>query len=92
MLILQFLTSISLISLVASATTPAPEYPFRLRVWKNWKGGPPYLDAQPEIDAWGDFIVNKTQGYAGFLSVRHIPCFHQQYENMIVDKDICDRN
>ncbi|KAI5820138.1 hypothetical protein BZA77DRAFT_301628 [Pyronema omphalodes] len=66
--ILQFLTSVSLISLVASATTPEPEYPFRLRVWKNWKGGAPYLDAQPEIDAWGDFIVNKTQGYAGFLS------------------------
>ncbi|KAF8540726.1 hypothetical protein BDD12DRAFT_909192 [Trichophaea hybrida] len=46
----------------------APPLNFQLRVWKNSKGGPPYLSGYPELEMNGDVVVNKTVGYAGFLT------------------------
>ena len=52
-----------------AAASPAPPPMFQLRVWRNWKAGPPYLDANPQL-AGGCTVVNRTLGYRGFATVR----------------------
>lgn len=62
------------IGLLASASpvAPAPPPNFQIRVWRQYKAGPPYLDANPQID--NSFsIVNRTLAYPGFLTVRPPP-------------------
>ena len=65
-LLLPLLPALS--PLVGAADTTA--VPFVMRIWKNYKAGPPAIDFHPELDASsGDMVINKTQGYSGFTTV-----------------------